>query len=758
MEGLNERIAALEARLQEVIQHQETQNAEILSILRELQSLKVLPETAAPLPIAAPVQSAPAAWEETAPVPPVAEAPTPPKSPLPPFIPPPKPRMTAGAWEDAIGRNLISRIGILVLVIGMFIGVKYAIDKDLISPLVRIVLGYLMAGGLGLLALYLRPSYKDYSAVLMSGAVVAIYFLTYIGYDFYQLFPRGLAFALMFAATLLSVGMALWYDNRFIALQGQVGAYTIPFLLSTGGGNILLLLGYMCVVNTGLLVLSFRKAWRELYQLAFYTSWGIYLLSNPWQLTTYGFAAKMVVLTAQMGIFYAAFLSYKLLKKEEYSIREVLVLLLNALVYFAVGLSVVKANTTGVVGATVFTLLNALLHGALGWWLHRKGVADKRLPMFVVGLGITFLTVAVPVAFKGSTITIFWAAEALVLAFIARKAGRGLYLTLSNALLVLLVVSLLMDVEDQQAAITAGLLVKPFLHPVFFSSLLAVAAIGGLAFLARRHADVWEKRPDSFLRDLLPLLFIVLGYGLFYVELEGWWDMWKADVSFQRIRVPALQLYTFVYILFWVGVNRWRLHDKRLSLGAFFLIAWVTFIAFFEGLSALGNWRTAWLADPQESRWLLPVFRYAWMIGLLAMQWMMYGGLLITGQTTRLIRTGVLLLNLTGLVLLGNEFVHWMDVGGYQGQYRLGLSIISGLYALSLVAYGILKNRQYLRIAAIGLLAITLLKVFLYDLAALSTISKTLVLISLGVILLIASFLYTRFREKWSGHRPPTDS
>ena len=155
----------------------------------------------------------------------------------------------------------------------------------------------------------------------------------------------------------------------------------------------------------------------------------------------------------------------------------------------------------------------------------------------------------------------------------------------------------------------------------------------------------------------------------------------------------------------------------------------------------------AWLADPQEHRWLMPLFRYGWMAALLALQIVMYKGLLATGNTTRIIRGTVLVLNLTGLVFLGNEFVHWMAVGGYQGQYRLGLSIISGLYALAMVAYGILKNRQYIRFAAISLLALTLLKVFLYDLAALSTISKTLVLISLGFILLVASFLYTRFRE-----------
>ena len=37
--------------------------------------------------------------------------------------------------EKFIGENLISKIGIVILVIGVAIGAKYAIDKNLISPL-----------------------------------------------------------------------------------------------------------------------------------------------------------------------------------------------------------------------------------------------------------------------------------------------------------------------------------------------------------------------------------------------------------------------------------------------------------------------------------------------------------------------------------------------------------------------------------------------------------------------------------------------
>ena len=64
-----------------------------------------------------------------------------------------KPRDTS-ALEKFIGENLINKIGILITVIGVGIGAKYSIDNDLISPLTRIILGYL--SGVALLGIGIK--------------------------------------------------------------------------------------------------------------------------------------------------------------------------------------------------------------------------------------------------------------------------------------------------------------------------------------------------------------------------------------------------------------------------------------------------------------------------------------------------------------------------------------------------------------------------------------------------------------------------
>jgi len=75
-------------------------------------------------------------------------------------------------------------------------------------------------------------------------------------------------------------------------------------------------------------------------------------------------------------------------------------------------------------------------------------------------------------------------------------------------------------------------------------------------------------------------------------------------------------------------------------------------------------------------------------------------------------------------------------------------SIAWGVFALALILLGFVLNTRGARYAGIGLMAITLLKVFLHDLASLESIYRIAALIGVAVIALAASFLYQRFFDK----------
>ena len=102
-------------------------------------------------------------------------------------------------------------------------------------------------------------------------------------------------------------------------------------------------------------------------------------------------------------------------------------------------------------------------------------------------------------------------------------------------------------------------------------------------------------------------------------------------------------------------------------------------------------------------------------------------------------------------ILLSNELLTWMDLSNITDSYKLGMSILWGIIALSLIIYGLWKDKKHIRIFAIVLFAITLLKLFFYDIAYLGTISKTIIFISLGILLLITSFIYNKYNNLTDG-------
>ncbi|HZG01194.1 MAG TPA: DUF2339 domain-containing protein, partial [Chitinophagales bacterium] len=313
--------------------------------------------------------------------------------------------------EKFIGENLINKIGIAVVVIGVAIGAKYAIDNDLISPLTRIVLGYLFGVGLMGVAMKLREKYEDFSAVLLSGAMAIMYFITFAAYSFYGLLPQAAAFGLMVVFTAFTVFAAIKYNRQVIAHIGLVGAYAVPFLLSDGSGRVHVLFSYMAIINAGILIVAFRRYWKPLYYASFGLTWTIYA---AWFATSYSqlqhFGIALTFATIFFLIFYAAFLSYKLYRKEKFNAGDIALLLVNSFVFYGFGYAVLSEHRMGSELLGAFTVANAVVHFAVSAVIYRNKLADRNLFFLVSGLVLVFITLAVPVQFQGNWVTMIWVA------------------------------------------------------------------------------------------------------------------------------------------------------------------------------------------------------------------------------------------------------------------------------------------------------------------------------------------------------------
>jgi len=92
------------------------------------------------------------------------------------------------------------------------------------------------------------------------------------------------------------------------------------------------------------------------------------------------------------------------------------------------------------------------------------------------------------------------------------------------------------------------------------------------------------------------------------------------------------------------------------------------------------------------------------------------------------------------------------------GARQATLSVWFTLYGFGLVVVGIMRNWAMARWAGIGLLGITILKVFIVDLAQVEVVFRILSLAVLGGLLLLASLVYNRHRERLSSSQDVSGS
>lgn len=678
--------------------------------------------------------------------------------------------------EKFIGENLTNKVGIAIVVLGVAIGAKYAIDHQLISPLTRIILGYLCGVALLGFAIKLKKKYENFSAALLSGAMAIMYFITYAAYSFYGLMPQVLAFALMLVFTAFTVIAAITYNRQVIAHIGLVGAYAVPFLLSDGSGRVAILFSYMAIINAGILVVAIKKYWKALYYFAFALTWLIYF---SWYILNYlpakHFSLALTFLFVFFILFYLTFLSYKLLRKEKFGRGDILLLLTNSFIFYGIGYSILQGNITGSQLLGLFTLANAIVHFIVSAVIFRQKLADRNLFYLVSGLVLVFITIAIPVQLDGNWVTLLWTGEAALLFWIGRTRHVPIYEKLSYPLMILAFFSILQDWSTSYGSYIPGnsdTSITPLFNIHFLSSLLFVAAFWFIQRVNQNKsytpASIKKKGITDVANFMIPAVLIVALYASFVNEIANYFTQLYMDSLAQA--TPGAQdnftnngnmnlvwfqtIWIINYSLLFASalgyVNLRKLKSRQLGIICICLIVLTLIIYLTTGLFTLSNLRENYLEQS-----LAPYFHSgAFNIGIRYVSYAFAGlALIVCYKYTRadFIQVNLklpfeLLLYISLLWILSSELLNWMDITSSKDSYKLGLSIFWAIYSLSLVTLGIWKKKKYLRIGAIILFGVTLLKLFFYDIVELDTISKTIVLVSLGVVLLIISFLYNKYK------------
>ena len=677
--------------------------------------------------------------------------------------------------EKFIGENLINKIGIAITVIGVAVGAKYAIDHQLISPLTRIILGYLFGFGLLGFALKLKKKYENFSAVLLGGSMAIMYFITYTAYSFYGFIPQLLAFALMVIITAFTVVAAITYNRQVIAHIGMVGAYAVPFLLSDGSGKVAVLFSYMALMNIGILATAFKKYWKPLYYFSFGLTWLIYF---SWYLskyqTTEHFDIALIFLSIFFILFYLTFLAYKLLKKEKFELQDIILLLANSFIFYGIGYAILDGHETGKHLLGLFTFLNAIVHFIISVIIYRQKLADRNLFYLVSGLVLIFITIAIPVQLNGHWVTLLWAGEATLLFWIGRTKNAPVYEKLSYPLMILAFLSIGQDwttlydnynPENPQTRLT------PLFNINFLSSLLFIAAFGFINLINRnkKYSSPFtsQKGVSNVIAFSIPAILLFTLYYTFRLEIANYWNQLYADSlltiktgnqqssgvsnhDIENFKAIWIINYSLLFVSVLVFLNLKKIRSRQLGLINFGLLILAIGVFLVQGLYVLSELRESYLEKILSHYYKSGVFN----IGIRYISFVFVAlALSICHKCIRQELTQKnykvafdFLLHVSVLWIASSELITWMDIAASTQSYKLGLSLLWGIYSLFLISLGIWKKKKHLRIGAIALFGVTLVKLFFYDISHLDTIAKTIVLVSLGVLLLIISFLYNKYK------------
>jgi hypothetical protein len=487
-----------------------------------------------------------------------------------------------------------------------------------------------------------------------------------------------------------------------------------------------------------------KKYWKPLFYVSFGLTWLIYA---SWYVFNYQpnqyFGLALTFLILFFILFYVAFLVYKFIRNEKFNIENIALLLANSFIFYGLGYGILEQQPNGTHFLGLFTFCNAILHCLVSVLIYKRKLVDKSLFYLTFGLMLVFATITVPVQFSGNWVSLLWTGEALLLFWIGRKKQVSIYEFLSYPLIILSFISLLHDWSNVYSDYPL-LQFTPIFNIHCLTSVLFIAAFGWISLKNHKNKTsfVSETLKDlsKIMNFLVPAILIFTTYTTFFLEIKHYYS----GVNLFQI------IWHLIYTLFFVSalsfVNLKKIKNQVLGTVSIVLNIIAIFALLTAGLYTLGELRDYYL-DPSVNTTALNIgIRY---ISFAFVALTIFATFLYTKASFISKRFSTLfdiLFHISMLWIISSEFLHWMDMVHATEGYKI-LSILWGIYALLLIVMGIWKKKKHLRISAMVLFGVTLIKLFVYDIAHVGTIAKTVVFVSLGVILLVISFLYNKYRH-----------
>lgn len=697
----------LDERVQEV-------ERELLDLKERIERVEAQRGTTAPAPAPARKQAPTQTLPPPRLRPPAAPTPERP-TPLP--VTPKRPAMELPDLEDLLGGRVLAWLGGTAVLVGLAFLLALGISSGWIGEGARTLMGGVTAAGLIAVGVWLheRRGRTDAALAALSAGIAAMFAVAAVGSQLYGVIPAVGALTLALATGSLAMWLAVRWRSQGIAALGLLGAMVAPAVAEAPFGPAsTAVLFIACCAAVAVLV---SQGWRWL-------SFGAIALALP-QGVAFAFEhteepVQLIAVLAAFGLLGAvAAVGHEVRERpDRLAASSSFLLVLNAFVVGCAGWFALL-DGPGRTTALCFMWGLAVAHGALGLAAGRRGELPRDLSLLLLTVTALLANVAFAVTVDGTARSLGWAATAVGFAALLRgrraetTEGKLVTAGLGGHLALAMVQVLTSDVSV--SLVGAG-------GTVPLASAAALVGLAAACFASGRLAE--EHAELRMLLDVIGLLAVayltaisvdglalVLAFAVEAVALSG-----IARKTGDRVAIWAAPT-----VLSLAGALALGLAPPN-ALG-------VGLTHPLEAAGALGSVIVACLVVACAAR---PAGARPWLVGAAA---------------------------LTGLYLASVLVVTPFQPDGAAAQSAVlelpvrqqGQVLLSALWAICGVAgivVGLVRDQRPARLTALGLLGVAVAKVFLFDLATLTSVYRVISFMGLGLLLLMAAFAWQRVRPR----------
>ena len=605
--------------------------------------------------------------------------------------------------ESRIGGRGLLYTGVLVLLLGVSFFLKYAFDNEWINATGRVILGAL--AGVALISVGLRFAVRGLAAFgqALTGTGLAILYLAiYAALNYYELIDPGTAFAAMGLVTVLAGVLAHRVASQPLAFIAVGGGFLTPFLVGGSDPNQYTLLTYDAVLVVATMLLARHHLWLALNAASYVMTVFTLLAWADTQYTGDLWLRTLLFLT----LFVTVFL---IILRETARVSSVVALAV-ALLLSTAPLLYHIASVVIAAGHPPAIHIYLIAFTAAGLWLtadpHRPWI---RLLVLLGSFAPLFGSLTLPAGrswLVPNLVTIVAVAALHLIAIIDRVNRQEEKL----------------GTPDLIALHLSGLglfaLLFEALQPTYPESrgLLAVVIALGATGLWR----AWRSADPLASLNAAALAFTLLAIGI-AVQFDGpvvtiGWAAEGTAIAWVGLRARNTTFQFGGLALLALAVN--RLLDGYFATPAIF--AAILNQRAFSTLAIVGLvYSLAWLFnhsnEPHAGR--------------------VRAALHVAGSVIT-------------ILWITAEIQSYWDVRADQANAylyeQMMLSLAWGLYGAMLIAFGMRRAYAPVRYIGMTILAITVLKVFLYDLWELGGIYRVIGFLGFGILLVLVSYLYQR--------------